>query len=416
MADDPPTSRILILTQTYVPDSSATGQLLHDVATTLVGRGHKICILTANRDYNDSNRRYPLHEMRDGVEIRRVPVAQLSKSSIIARVAVALSFVIQVILSYRMFLRGLDVILVSTASPLTPFPALIISWIHRIPLSYWIHDLHPDLAIKVGAIARRSPLVGMLNWLNRRILRHSKRVIVLDEYMAKQIQAKQDVASKIIVIPPWAPFDEGREVQNGHNPWREKYLSTDSHLIMFSGNHSLIHPLDTLLKGAQRLRDNESLKFFFVGGGLGKREIEDVVEMEGLQNIKCLPFQQLGDLVHSLSAADVHVVSIGNGTVGLSHPCKIYGAMGVGRPLLLFGSESSPAAQIINRYKIGWCVPHGDIENAVEVLKEIQRTSSKRLVEMGEAAKEVARRHYSRHTLCGRFCDEMEAILRLPRP
>lgn len=408
--------RILILTQTYVPDSSATGQLLHDVATALVSRGHKVCVLTANRDYNDSNRRHPSHEILDGVEIRRAPIPRLGRSSIIARVTVALFFTIQVIFPYRMFLRGLDVILVSTASPLTPFPALTISWINKVRLFYWIHDLYPDLAIKVGALAKRSPSTGVLNWLNRRLLSRSKRVIALDEYMAKQVQAKQDVANKITIIPPWAPFDDSREVQNGRHPWREKYLSTDSRIVMYSGNHSLIHPLDTLLKSAQRLRDEKGLKFFFVGGGLGKRKIEKMVEREGLENIRCFPFQPLTDLAYSLSAADVHVVSIGNMTVGLSHPCKIYGAMTVGRPLLLFGSESSPAAEIINTYKIGWCVPHGDIENAVETLKEIQGASSKRLAEMGKAAKEVARRHYSRNTLRGRLCDEMEAVLRLPRP
>lgn len=415
MNTSPPPSRILILTQAYVPDPSASGQLFHDVATALVVRGHEVCVLTANRGYTNPDQKYPSHERRNGVEIRRVPIGRLNRKNITVRFVTGLLFVIQAIFLYGIFSRGISGILVSTVSPLAPLPALILSWIQKIPLCYWIHDLNPDLAIKVGLISKRSFSAGILNRLNRRILSRSNRIIVLDEYMAKQIQAKQPSAGPIAIVPPWAPFDCNEEVKNDQNSWRKDHLSTDSRIVMYSGNHSLIHPLETLLQGARQLKDEKGLQFFFVGEGPSKRKIQEIVEREGIRNIKFLTFEPLSNLVNSLSAADVHVVSVGDATIGFSHPCKIYGAMAVGRPILLLGSESSPAARILNQHKIGWRVSHGDTQHMIETIKEIQFSSSERLVEMGKAAQEAARQHYSRNTLRCRLCDEIESVLTPPR-
>ncbi len=264
-------------------------------------------------------------------------------------------------------------------------------------------------------MSKRSFSAGILNWLNRRILSRSNRIIVLGEYMAKQIQAKQPLAGPIAIVPSWAPFDCNEEVKNDQNSRRKDHLSTDSRIVMYSGNHSLIHPLETLLQGARQLKDEKGLQFFFVGEGPSKRKIQEIVEREGIRNIKFLTFEPLSNLVNSLSAADVHVVSVGDATIGFSHPCKIYGAMAVGRPILLLGSESSPAARILNQHKIGWRVSHGDTQHMIETIKEIQFSSSERLVEMGKAAQEAARQHYSRNTLRCRLCDEIESVLPPPR-
>ena len=65
--------RVLILTQSYVPDPSTTGQHLHSVGAALADRGHLVRVFAATRDYNDQNRKYLVQETRDGVEILRIP-------------------------------------------------------------------------------------------------------------------------------------------------------------------------------------------------------------------------------------------------------------------------------------------------------------------------------------------------------
>ena len=132
------------------------------------------------------------------------------------------------------------------------------------------------------------------------------------------------------------------------------------------------------------------------------------------ENVRSLPYQPLETLRYSLAAADVHLVSVGSEVVGISHPCKIYAALAAGRPLLVISPESSHATDVMGELEVGWRIAHGDVDEAVEALREIQEAPRERLEEMGRSAQELVRRHYSRDALCNQFCDEVEATFAPP--
>jgi hypothetical protein len=58
--------RIVLVNQFYPPDVAPTGNMLQDLARTLIARGHQVQIVCSNRAYND-NATFPLSEIRDGV-------------------------------------------------------------------------------------------------------------------------------------------------------------------------------------------------------------------------------------------------------------------------------------------------------------------------------------------------------------
>lgn len=73
----------------------------------------------------------------------------------------------------------------------------------------------------------------------------------------------------------------------------------------------------------------------------------------------------MNQLSASLSAADAHVVVMGNAFVGLVHPCKIYNILAVGAPVLYIGPQPSHVTEILAdlgpRYP--WAgVEHGEAE------------------------------------------------------
>ena len=402
---------ILILAQAYVPDPSTTGQHLHEAGAALAGRGHEVRAFAAGRGYNDSGRKYPARELRDGVDIRRLPLSSFGKGSIAVRVAGILSLVVQTVVRGLLAPRP-DAIIVSTHPPLSPIAALALSWLRGTPICYWIHDLQPDLAIGLGVLREGSLPARLMRWLNRRILGRASRIVVLDRFMAGRVQRIRAAAAKTAVMPPWPHNDPAEGVEHAENPWRREHVGDGRLVVMYSGGFSPAHPLDTVIEAALRLRDDEGLGFLFVGEGAAKREIDAAIGRERPGNIRSLPFQPLETLRYSLAAADVHVVSVGDGTVGVSHPCKIYGAMAAGRPILLLGPSPCHATDIIGGHDIGWHVAHGDVDGVVEVLREIRRAPRERLDRMGRAAQELVRRRYGRDALRSRFCDEVEAVLR----
>lgn len=156
------------------------------------------------------------------------------------------------------------------------------------------------------------------------------------------------------------------------------------------------------------MQDLDSIVFMFVGGGIKKRHIDALIANKGPRNIISLPYQPLEELMYSLTAADVHVVSIGNEMVGVLHPSKIYGAMAAGRPILALGPEMSHIATIVKDHQIGWQVNHGDLEGLRENLYEILEMPREQLYSMGKRARRLAEITFSKQMLLQQFCDVVE--------
>ncbi len=394
---------VLILSQVYPPDPASVGQHMADAAAELVRRGNRVVVLTADRGYDNPGDRYPARESRDGVEVVRLPFCSFGKRSIAVRLLGGVSFVIQSVVR-GLWVGRVDVVLVSTSPPLASMGALALSWLRSAPVRYWVMDLNPDQMVALGMIAPDAVAVRLFEWLNRRILRRASDVIVLDRFMADRVNAKVDVSRKLTIIPPWPHEDHLEAIPHEANPFRQTHRLEDRLVVMYSGNHGPSNPIRTILDALARLEHEERLVGLFVGGGIGKAEVEARVSTV----IRSLPYQPLADLRYSLSAADVHVVTVGDGIVGIVHPSKVYGALAVGRPILLIGPWQSHVGDILREAEVGWHVDHGDVEGAVALLRRLLAATAQELAAPGQRARELVNRRFSKASLCGAFCDIVE--------
>jgi hypothetical protein len=262
-----------------------------------------------------------------------------------------------------------------------------------------------------------------MHWLNRRIFARAAAVIVLDRFMAERIERKYKIRGRLEILPPWPHVGAGRREASGAGcqvsgvsmESDTPNLTPDTYregrfVVMYSGNHSPANPITTLLQAAVVLRDDSRLMFVFVGGGLGKRDVDQAIETHRLKNVRSLPYQPLDRLQQSLSAADLHVVTLGNDMVGIIHPCKIYGAMAVGRPVLFVGPRPSHAADLIDELMIGWQLNHGDVQGLVNLLREIVEMPRAELADIGERAQHVIRESFEKELLCGAMCELLERV------
>jgi colanic acid biosynthesis glycosyl transferase WcaI len=398
-----PTPTLLVISQVYPPDPAAVGQHCADVAEEMVRRGWRVKVFTANRGYDDPRVRYGTSEHRAGVEIRRFAFSSFGKRSIAVRLFAQLFFVIQSALAAA-WVSDATAILASTSPPFAGFFGALIARLRRVPLVWWVMDLNPDQMIAAGRIGPRSLPARVFNAMNRRTLNEARAVIVLDRYMRDRVLAKTYVPEKLHVIPPWAPTEQGGTDPAGANAFRLAHQLTGKFVVMYSGNHAVTHPLTTLLDAAKILEDEHRIKFVFIGGGAGKADVEERIRA-GSPNIVALPYQSFDSLAASLSAADLHVVSMGNHMVGVVHPCKIYGALAVGRPILFFGPEASHAGDILRRWNVGFRIDHGDALNAAATIREQAAVHRATLTQMGATAAAVAVREFPRSRLVEAVCD-----------
>lgn len=381
---------------------------MHDVAAEMTRRDWQVIVLSSARGYDDPSVRYPARELIDGVRIRRFALSSLGKSSILARVIGGTVFLIQATI-HALFLRRASCILVSTSPPLAPLAGIVLQLAKRVPLKFWAMDINPDQLVVLGKASERSLSARLLDGVNRMLLRRASDVVALDRFMLARLDHKARIAHKAAVIAPWPHIDRIDEaLPHERNPFRGMHGLSGKFVIMYSGNISPSHPLTTLLEAALLLRDREDLVFLFIGGGLGRAEIERFVARHELPSIRLLPYQPLSELRYSLSAADVHLVVMGDEMVGIVHPCKIYGAMAVGRPVLFLGPRPCHISDILEQHDIGWQVTHGDVPGTERTVRRIVASDPRILGEMGRRAQQVIGEHFSREALCSKFCDVLE--------
>lgn len=398
----------LIISQVYVPDPASVGQHMADAAAEMARRGYRVRVLTSARGYDDPSRKYPARETLDGVEVRRLPLSSFGKRSILMRLLGAVLFLSQATL-HALFTPNLKGMLISTSPPMCAMLAIIVGAVRRVPIKYWVMDLNPDQAVSLGKARPGSFAVKAFDWLNRRILGRASDIIVLDRFMKDRVVAKRaGIEGKIEVMPPW-PHEQAQEsLAHEDNPFRKEHGLDGKFVVMYSGNHGPTNPITTLLRASVRLKDREDIVFLFIGGGIGKKEVEQTIAEHPEANIRSLPYQPMETLRYSLSSADVHVVTVGNEAVGIVHPCKVYGAMAVARPVLLFGPKPCHVSELLDRFGVGWSVEHGDVEGAVDIISRLADGDRGVVMDLGCKARDAIAAELSREQLCGRFCDVLE--------
>ncbi len=356
---------LVIFSQVFVPDPASVGQHIADVAFEMRRRGYRVRVYTADRGYDDPTQRYPRHEIIHGVEVCRMAFSSFGKKSILTRILGTVSFMLQALIR-GLFTPNVDAILFSTSPPMIGIIATLIHIFRGVPAAYWAMDLNPDQLIALKKIKESSLICRSPETANRTILSNTNLIIALDRFMASRLRLRGRLPHKIKVIPPWPHEQAIESLDHAQNPFRTRHNLDGKFVIMYSGNHSPSNPLRTLLEAAEKLKADTRIQFLFVGGGIGKKEVEQFIREQKLPNALSLPYQPLaGTYVFSLSAADVHVVSLGTEMVGIIHPCKIYGAMAVARPILFFGPKPSHVSDLLDIHHFGSHVSHGDVAAAI---------------------------------------------------
>jgi glycosyltransferase involved in cell wall biosynthesis len=402
---------ILIVSQTFVPDPASVGQHMADVAFELARRGHKVRVYASGRGYEDPTAIYPAREKLHGADIRRFAYASFGKKSILLRVLGTAVFMAQAFFA-ALFTPHLAGIFFSTSPPLIGLPMSLVALLRRVPTVYWAMDLNPDQLIALGKIKPKSLVARLLETVNRFILSRAGLIVALDRFMAERLAARGVDRGKMLVMPPW-PHEEHIHIESSENPFRARLGIKDEFVIMYSGNHSPSNPLKTILDAAVLLKDDAKLKFLFVGGGHGKKEVEACIRDHQLSNMLSLPYQPISELKYSLTAADVHIVSLGEGMVGIIHPCKIYGAMTAGKPILFLGPRPSHISDLLDEHPIGIHIAHGDVPAALAAITRFRQMPAEDRQAMGMRAQEVLDQTLNQKLLSGRFCDALEKAMKI---
>ncbi len=361
----------------FYPDVAATAQYLNELAAALAARGHEVTVVSGRRAYDNPEKIFPARETWRGVNIIRVFSTRLGKKAKWRRAVDFASFLVSCC-TRLLFLPRHDVVMALTTPPLISFIGAVRAKLWGARFCYWVMDFNPDEAIAAGWLHADSFVAKFLDKLSRFSLRHAAGIVALDRFMRDRIVAKQIAPEKVAVIPPWSLDDHVAFDAAGRAAFRAQHGLTGKFVVMYSGNHSPVHPLDTLMHAADKLRGQADVVFCFIGGGSEFKRVKSWAAQTQNSQVLCLPYQPIEMLSASLSAADAHVVVMGEAMLGLVHPCKIYNILSVGAPVLYIGPEPSHVTEILAGLKPPhpWgSARHGTVNELVGQIQSLQRGS-----------------------------------------
>lgn len=399
--------RVLILNQPFHPDVVATAQIAKDLADGLVARGHSVTAIASRSIYGQTGAALPKREAVGGVEIHRVGAARFGRRSTLGRLLDFATYYLQALVK-GLRLERFDVVICLTTPPYIALVGLLIRAVRGGRVVYWLMDVYPDVMIAHGMLREGSMLHRILRGLHHRVLEKVDATIALGRCMRDRLVDQGVAPERVDVVPVW-PVTEPEAVPNRRdaNAYRVEWGVGDRMLVMYSGNFGLAHDVATFLDAAERLRDDDAIRFAFVGGGRRKAEVEAFVRERGLTNCTVADYQPRERLAELLAAADAHLVSMIPAWSGLVVPSKFYGVAGVGRPVFFIGPASSEIARLCEETGCGERVAPGDGAGLADRIRTLAGDRP-RLDRMGRAAAAMAERQVSRSRCVGRIAEIVE--------
>jgi glycosyltransferase involved in cell wall biosynthesis len=271
-----------------------------------------------------------------------------------------------------------------------------VCWIRGAHLVNWLQDIFPEVAEELGFRGGAARVAfTMLRRLRNRSLSQAASNVVVGERMAARLAALGIEKERIRIIANWAD-DDIAPVTPAANPLRASWALQDRFVIGYSGNLGRAHETDTLLQSICELERNRApIAWLFIGGGVLYRQLQEEIERRHLKSVHFRPYQPRERLSESLSAADVHLVSLKPELEGLIVPSKFYGIAAAGRPAIFIGDRDGEIARLLARHDCGRTVAMGDGTGLTRTILELAGDPANWL-RMGERARRAFEAEFSK--------------------
>lgn len=425
---------VVFVNRYFHPDHSATSQLLSDLAFEMgkragesrseagappgrgSSRGPAVQVLTSRLVYDNPAAMLPAREIIDGVGINRIWTSRFGRDRLAGRTIDYLTFYLSAFIMLLRVVRRGDVVVAMTDPPMISLVAAPVAWLKGARLVNWLQDVFPELAEASGlgtGLAGRS-LFPALRWLRNRSLKAAAMTVVLGDVMAERIERAGVARQHIRVIANWSDGDVVHPVPAAGNALRRDWGLQKAFVVGYSGNLGRVHDFATILAAAElverdQMRRDLPIVWLFVGGGALYVKAQQEAARRGLTSVQFRPYQPRARLAESLSAADIHLVSLRPEFEGLVVPSKYYGILAAARPIVFIGAPDGEIARNVARNHTGITIAQGDgagLRDAVVALA----ADPVRVERLGMAARAVFERDFAAPISIGRWIEVLQEV------
>lgn len=370
--------KILMIVNYFYPDLASTGQLMTELCENIQNE-FDITIIAAFPNYTGNipekyKKKFIIKEKYENVEILRVRVPEFDKTKKISRLKYILYYFINVIFAI-IFSGKQDLIFTISQPPiLGGLLGVIAKIIKRAKLIYNIQDFNPE-QIEVVGYSKNKFIIELVKKIDNFSCRVADRVVIVGKDMTETLvkRFKNKKIPNYVVINNWIDEKKIYSLESNHPKvieFKKKYDLMGRFVFMYSGNVGLYYDLNNIIEVIGKFKSNQEIVFAFVGEGAVKQTLINYCNEKDIKNVRFIPYQKKEELIYSLNAADVHIVTNVKGIKGVSVPSKIYGVMAVEKPILGILEKDSEARRLIEQSECGYCCEPGEYNEIEKIINK----------------------------------------------
>jgi colanic acid biosynthesis glycosyl transferase WcaI len=399
----------------FYPDFASTGQLMTELCLDLQ-HDFDITVIASQPGYAGekvkSNQIFETDYL-ENIKIIRLRLPKVDKTSKFSRMKYIFSYFI--LANIALLKEKADIIYTISQPPiLGGLIGTIGKFIKRAKHVYNIQDFNPEQAEAIS-YTNKQFIFKVARAIDKLNCRYANQIVVVGHDMAETLKKRfnnKNVPNHV-VINNWTnekeiiPLDKEEshvaEFLKVHN-------LTDKFIVMYSGNLGLYYDLENIIKVTNEFRDYKDLAFVFIGEGAVKKQMQQYVKENRIENVLFMPYQPKEFIKYSLNAADVHFVVNQKGIKGVSVPSKIYGVMAAGKPILGVLEQGSEAQLLIDKSNCGVVVEPKDYKGIVEAIKYFYSLDREKRKQMGLNGRAYLEKYLKRETSINKYRDLLKSI------
>lgn len=402
--------RIILIHQAFVSPEEAGGTRHYELGQHVVERGHQFTIVTSDLNYltgkaHHQKQALVSEEQVDGIRILRAYTYASLHVSFIWRVV---SFVSFMITSVWAGLRAgpVDLVMGTTPPIFQAVSAWLIAFLRRRPFLLEIRDLWPSFAIDMG-ILRNPILIRLAKWLERFLYARATHLLVNSPAYRDYLIQQGVPAHKITLIPNgvttgmFDPTAKGEEL-------RESWHLNGSFVVTYAGALGAANDIANILRAAERLRDQDHIRFLLVGDGKERKSLEIIAKEKQLTNVLFTGSVAKAHIPEVLAASDACVATLQNIPMfTTTYPNKVFDYMAAGRPTIL--GIDGVIRQVMDEAQAGIFVTPGNDQALAEAVLTLANNPTKAQA-MGLSGRAYVEKHFERSEQSQGFIKLLESL------
>ena len=403
--------RILLINQAFVsPDEP--GHTRHfEMAKFLQSRGHELVIVASDLNYQTGQRTVArtgvfAEQNFDGVRVLRSYIYPALHRSYFWRVISFFSFMFSSVWT-ALQVRDVDLVMGTTPPIFQAVSAWFVAWMRRKPFLLEVRDLWPEFGVSMGVL-KNPVVIALARWLEMFLYARATHILVNSPAYKEYMIGKGVSENKVTYIAYGTDVDMFNPGVDGSSIRAE--LGVDNKfVVLYAGALGQANDIDTILRAAERLNDEDKICFVIFGDGKERTRLQSEAERMKLSDVIFAGVRPKKEMPQIVASADVCLAILQDIPMfRTTYPNKVFDYMAAGRATVLVIDGVS--RKLIEDSYGGAYVQPGDDQQLAETILDLSKNVDI-VKQMGLNAREYLVKHLDRRDKLNETLELLERLV-----